>query len=92
MHGGLHQVRPRNQSHVIDVMHVEGRTVRAVWRAGEDEGRLPRVGWPSPQRPGHGGASAKAASKTKNPDMKPGPAIPQRTSGHDDPWQDSRIS
>jgi hypothetical protein len=33
VHGRLHQVRPRNQSHVLDVVHVEGRAVSAVWRA-----------------------------------------------------------
>ena len=39
------------------------------------------------------GANAKAgAPQKKNPDMKPGPVMPQRTSGHDDHSEDSGIS
>jgi hypothetical protein len=75
---------------VLDVMHVEGGEIRAGWRAGEDERTLTSIGCSAAS--GAVRCERNSGLKTKNPDIKPGPVMPQRTSGHDDQCKDSRTS
>jgi len=48
------------------------------------------IGWPSAAGRRRGRKSRRVPNE--NPDMKPGPVMPQRTSGHDDHSEDSGIS
>jgi hypothetical protein len=67
--------------------HEWSNNAKAVLRAGEDA-----TDWLAFSGRGCGASAKAGAPQKKNPDMKPGPVMPQRTSGHDDHSEDSGIS
>ena len=68
--------------------HEWSNHAKAVLWAGEDAADV--AGFSAAEGGGRGRKSRRVPNE--NPDMKPGPVMPQRTSGHDDHSEDSGIS